>query len=379
MPRRLLVTIVVAGVVIAAATLAYMSSGEAPAPPPTTGDHAYHAVPEAGTVTIAADRQRTLGLRSVRVERRHGAVEVRAAGVIAFDQTRETEVSARVDGWVRDLRANHTGLSVRAGERLFTLYSPELLATENEYLLALVALQQHGQNPTLPETRDHALRLAQAARDRLALWNVTPAEIAALEQRNKALGTAAVVAPRAGVVVEKNVVEGMRIAAGQRLFLMADLSSVWLEASVPEREIRFIQRGQAAAVQLDAYPGEMFHGRTVSISPALTPETRTVGVRLELSNAGGRLRQGMYGTAVISADETMALVVPRDAVAENGRDRVVFVAGEHGAFTPRTVTTGRQFGEMVEVVSGLAEGEEVAAGATFLLNSASRRQVTRGR
>jgi Cu(I)/Ag(I) efflux system membrane fusion protein len=324
-------------------------------------------------VTVGHAQQQALGLRTVRVERRPRSVEVRAAGVVAYDETRQVEISARVDGWARDLRANYTGRPVRAGERLFTLFSPELLATENEYLLALVALRQHAETPTLPETRDHALRLTQAARDRLALWNVSAAEVDAIEKRNAALGTTAVLSPRDGVVVEKDVVEGMRITAGQRLFRIVDLSSVWVEAAVPEREVRFVRPGQAAAVQLDAYPGEIFHGRAAYLSPSLDAATRTVKLRVELANAAGRMRPGMYGTVVISATEEMALVVPADAVAEDGGRHLIFIVAGGGSFTPRVVTIGRRFGDTFEVVSGVREGEAVAAGATFLLASASRR------
>ena len=384
MPRgRLAFVGLCAAVMIAGAVLAFRSSSRAASAvtQPTAvaqemaaPDH-HHGGSPPSSVSVDARRQHSMGLRTARAERRQGAVEIRAAGVVVYDETRESEVSARLDGWVRDLRANYTGMAVRRGERLFTLYSPELLATENEYLLALAALQQHAQNPTLPETRDHALRLTQAARDRLALWEVSAAEIAALEQRNKALGTTAVLAPRAGVLVEKNVVEGMRITTGQRLYRLADLSSVWVDVSVPEREIRAIRRGQAAAVQLDAFPGDIFHGRTAYVYPSLAAETRTVKVRVQLANPDGRLRPGMYGTVVVTAGEDTALVVPADAVVEDGRRHLVFIAADDGAFTPRAITMGRRFGATIEVLSGLEPGEPVAtgAGAAFLLDAARRR------
>jgi RND family efflux transporter MFP subunit len=375
---------IVGGVAVAiAAALVFNGAAGRPEGPLQAGhntDHpAEHATAHAAGVhgaraplTIDAERQRALGLRMVRVERRQSAFEVRAAAVAAYDETREVEISARVDGWVRDLRASATGRVVRAGERLFTLYSPEVLATEQEYLLAVAGVQQHGQNPTLPETRDHALRLLQAARDRLTLWDVSAAEIDALEKRNKAQGTTAILSPRNGVVVEKGVVEGMRVAAGQRLFRIADLSSVWVEAAVPEREIRFIRPGQDAAVELDAYPGETFQARVIYLYPSVDAATRTVKLRMQLANPEGRIRPGMYGTVVVTATGDLALVVPADAVAQDGPGHLVFIAAD-GAFTPRPIRIGRRLGETFEVVSGLREGETVAAGATFLLASASRR------
>jgi Cu(I)/Ag(I) efflux system membrane fusion protein/cobalt-zinc-cadmium efflux system membrane fusion protein len=311
-------------------------------------------------------------VRTVRVEHRPAAVDVHAVGTVTYDETRQAEINTKIDGWIRDLRANYTGIAVRRGERLFTLYSPELLATQNEYLLALVNQQQHAQQSTLPETRDHAERLVQAVRDRLTVWDMSAAELHALEKRGTADGTIAVVSPASGVIVEKLVVEGMRVSSGQRLFRVADLSSVWVEAAVPERDIRFVRVGQAAAVTLDAYPGDTFNGRTSYIYPSVTEETRTVRVRVQLANPGGRLRPGMYAAVTIPGPPSMALVVPTDAVVDSGTQQLVFVAQGNGYFDPRPVKTGTRMADGIEIIQGLREGESVAAGATFFLDSESQ-------
>jgi RND family efflux transporter MFP subunit len=322
-------------------------------------------------VSIDARRQQLIGVRTARVERRRAAVDVRANGTVAFDETKETEISSKVDGWVRDLKANYTGMSVRKGDPLFTLYSPELLATENEFIVALRG-QQQAQQSTLPEARDHAERLIQAVRERLMFWDVSVAEIREMERRGRALGVTTFVSPASGVIVEKGVVEGSRIAAGQRLFKLADLSSVWVEADVYERDLAAVRVGQAASVTLEAYPGEEFHGRVSYLYPSMAEQTRTLRVRLQFDNARGRLRPGMYGSVAMTGSASAALVVPADSVVDSGTQQIVFVTHGDGYFDPRPVKTGRRLADGIEIVEGLAEGEMVAAGATFFLDSESQ-------
>ena len=306
-----------------------------------------------------------------RAERRRSEVEVRANGAVAFDETKETEINSKIDGWVRDLKANYTGVTVREGDPLFTLYSPELLATENEFIVALRGREQ-AQQSTLPETRDHSEQLIRAVRERLMFWDVSVAEIREMERRGRALGETTFVSPASGVIVEKGVVEGMRITAGQRLFRLADLSSVWVEADVHERDLAAVREGQAASVTLDAYPGEQFRGRVSYLYPSIAEQTRTLKVRLQLDNSRGRLRPGMYGTVTIAGPATSALVVPSDAVVDSGTEQIVFVTEGDGYFDPRTVKAGRRLGDAIEIVEGLKEGETVAAGATFFLDSESQ-------
>ena len=326
---------------------------------------------ERSGVSVDPRRQQLIGVRTARAERRRSGVEVRANGAVAFDETKETEINSKVDGWVRDLKANYTGVTVRKGDTLFTLYSPELLATENEFIVALRGREQ-AQQSTLPETRDHSEQLIRAVRERLMFWDVSVAEIREMERRGRALGETTFVSPASGVIVEKGVVEGMRITAGQRLFRLADLSSVWVEADVPERDLASVREGQAASVTLDAYPGEQFSGRVSYLYPSIAEQTRTLKVRLQLDNSRGRLRPGMYGTVTITGPATSALVVPSDAVVDSGTQQVVFVTEGDGYFDPRTVKAGRRLGDAIEIVDGLSEGEMVAAGATFFLDSESQ-------
>jgi RND family efflux transporter MFP subunit len=327
--------------------------------------------PARSGVSIDARRQQLIGVRTARAERRRSAVEVRASGAVTFDETKEAEINSKVDGWVRDLKANYTGVTVRKDDPLFTLYSPELLATENEFIVAIRSREQ-AQQSTLPETRDHAEQLIRAVRERLMFWDVSVAEIREMERRGRALGIMTFVSPASGVIVEKNVVEGMRVTAGQRLFRVADLSSVWVEADVHERDLASVREGQPASVMLDAYPGEQFHGRVSYLYPSIAQQTRTLKVRLQLDNSRGRLRPGMYANVTISGPATATLVVPADAVVNSGTQQTVFVTEGDGHFDPRPVKTGRRLGDAVEIVDGLAEGETVASAATFFLDSESQ-------
>ena len=326
---------------------------------------------ERSGVSVDPRRQQLIGVRTTRAERRRAGVEVRANGTVTFDETKETEINSKVDGWVRDLKANFTGMAVRKGDQLFTLYSPELLATENEFIVALRGREQ-AQQSTLPETRDHSEQLLRAVRERLMFWDVSVAEIREMERRGRALGETTFVSPTTGVIVEKGVVEGMRITAGQRLFRLADLSSVWVEADVHERDLASVRAGQAATVTLDAYAGEQFNGRVSYLYPSIAQQTRTLKVRLQLDNSRGRLRPGMYGTVTIAGPAAPALVVPSDAIVDSGTEQIVFVTKGDGYFDPRPVKTGRRLGDAVEILEGLAEGETVASGATFFLDSESQ-------
>jgi RND family efflux transporter MFP subunit len=358
---------------------------EAPASSaPTTGDASPIAPRTEATspprvpVTLDARRQQLIGVRTARVARVMVTPEVRAVGTVRADESRQTEVNVKVEGWLRALRANFTGRPVQRGETLFTLYSPDLIATQEEYLLALRGQTQAiaGQ---VPELRDYSARLVDAARERLRRWDMGDAEIQELEQRAVAFETIPVRSPASGVIVEKTAVEGMHVTPGQTLFRIADLSSVWVEADVYERDMSAIRVGQTATVTVDAYPDQRFAGRATYIHPFVEEQTRTMKVRFQLPNPRGLLKPGMYANVELATPAASALSVPADAVLDSGTDQVVFVALGEGYFEPRRVRTARRVGDMVEVTEGLKEGEEVAIGATFFLDSESQlRAAVRG-
>jgi membrane fusion protein, copper/silver efflux system len=331
-------------------------------------------------VPVALDtrRQQLIGVRTTRAVRVDMTPEVRAVGTVRADETRQTEVNVKADGWIRGLRANFTGRPVSQGETLFTLYSPDLIATQEEYLLALRGQTQAiaGQ---VPELRDYSTRLVDAARERLRRWDMGDAEIQELEQRGAAFETIPVRSPASGVIVEKIAVEGMHITPGQTLFRIADLSSVWVEAHVYERDMAAIRIGQTATVTLDAYPDQRFAGRATYIHPFVEEQTRTVRVRFQLPNPRGLLKPGMYANVELATPAASVLSVPADAVLDSGTEQVVFVALGEGYFEPRRVKATRRVGDAIAIAEGLKEGEEVATGATFFLDSESQlRAAVRG-
>lgn len=322
-------------------------------------------------MTLDTRRQQLIGVRTVAVRRMVMSPEIRAAATVAYDETRQSEINTRVDGWIRDLHADFTGREIHVGEGLFTLYSPDLVATQNEYLLALrgASHSDHGDPGNL---RDYADRLVQAARERLLRLDMKAEEIDELQKRGQAADTVTFRSPVSGVIVEKAAVRGMRVMAGQMLFRVADLSTVWVEAEVYESDAAAVRTGARAVVTVPAYPGRSFTGRIGYVYPTVSAQTRTLRVRIALANPAGLLKPNMLATVTLQTPRSAALVLPDDAVVDTGAKQVVFLAQGDGRFTPRDVQTGRRTGGDVEVSSGLNEGEQVAASATFFLDSESQ-------
>jgi hypothetical protein len=260
---------------------------------------------------------------------------------------------------------------IHKGQPLFTLYSPDLVATQTEYLLALSMRDQMKGSP-VTDAREYADRLVDAARQRLRLWDLPPEEIVELDKTRTAREAITFRAPVGGYVLEKQAVQGMRVMPGQTLYKVADLSVVWVEADIYEQEMPLARVGQLATVTLDAYPGESFTGRAIYIYPFVEENTRTVKMRFQFANARGRLKPGMYAKVELQGAGGTGLTVPADAVLDSGRQQVVFVAQGEGMFTPRPVTIGRRLGNRTEILGGLKEGEQVAVGATFFLDSESQ-------
>ena len=329
-------------------------------------------------VTLDTRRQQLIGVRTARVQRVMLAPEVRAVGTVRYDETRLTDINVRVDGWIRDLQADFTGKAVRSGEPLFSLYSPELIATQDEYLLAVHQQTMSGDGMTAAD-REFDARLVAAARERLRRFDMPPEDLEALTQGGVALETVVFRSPVSGVVIEKTAVEGMYVTAGQALLRIADLSVVWIEADIYEQDVSVVRVGQQAVVTIDAYPGRRFAGRATYIYPTVEPQTRTVRVRFQFANPRGELKPGMYANVLLAGTARSALTVPADAILDSGTDQVVFVALGDGYFEPRPVTAGRRIADAIEILDGLQEGDEVADGATFFLDSESQlRAAVRG-
>jgi Cu(I)/Ag(I) efflux system membrane fusion protein len=338
---------------------------------PVYEDEVRGEAPVAGmaTVQIDPDRQQLIGLRTTEVVRQQIGGEVRTIGRVAVDETRVRHVNVKNQGFVERIFVDFVGKHVNRGDPLFSVYSPDLLAAEEELLGALRMMTTGGASESM---HDANRMLVEAARRKLALWDVPASELARLEQTRQPIKAITLYSPASGVVTKKDVVEGMKLEAGAMPYEIVDLSTVWVLADVYESEIRFVQLGVGATLTLKAFPDRTFEGKVVFIDPFLDPQSRTVKVRLTFPNPTGDLRPEMFGDVVLKIAPHDGLVVPEDAVMSSGTSRVVFVAQGDGKFVPREVELGRTDGKLAEVVRGLEAGERVVTRANFLVDSESR-------
>jgi len=323
------------------------------------------------SVSIDPRRQQLIGVRTVAAERSPLTREIRTVGIVRYDETRLSDVNLKLDGWIDELYVDSTGQFVEAGDPLFTLYSPELVATQNEYLLALESRAGLA-GSEIADARAYADRLVEAARRRLELWDLPADQIAELERTKQPRTQITFRAPATGFVVEKTALRGQRVAAGQSLYRLADLSVVWVEADLYEQDLPFVGVGDRATVMLDAYPGEAVTGRVIYIYPFADQVARTVRARLAIDNRRQRFRPGMYATVEVRSSLGTGLTVPTDAVLDSGLESFVFLAEGGGYFQPRRVETGHRLGARIEIRSGLSNGDVVATGAAFFIDSESQ-------
>jgi membrane fusion protein, copper/silver efflux system len=340
-------------------------------PTPAEAAPAPGGVVPRGDVIVEPQRQQLIGVRLATATREPMAAVVRTTGVVRYDETRQADINVKLDGWVRELYVDYTGQLVQKGQPLFSLYSPDLLVAQNEYLLALKTRDRLKES-AIADAREYAGRVVQAARQRLALWDVQPEDIASIENARSPKEEMTFRSPASGYVLEKQIVRGMHITPGQSLYTLADLSVVWVEADIYEKEVGQVRVGQQAKVTLDAYPGESFDGRAIYIYPFVQENTRTVKVRFQFANNRARLKPGMYASVEIAGAAGMTLTVPANAVLDSGTQQIVFVSRGEGSFTPRTVRIGRRIGDRIEIIDGLKDGDQVAEGANFFLDSESQ-------
>lgn len=337
----------------------------------TVAEHEGASITPRADVTVDTRRQQLIGVRTVAAKQTTLTPTIRTVGVVRYDERRQADVNVKLDGWIRDLYVDYTGQPIRKGQPLFTFYSPDLLATENEYLLALKTRDQL-QHSGVADARDRADQLVASARQRLKLWDVSDADIRAIDESRQAEPAVTFRAPVDGIVIDKQAVKGMHVTAGQTLYKVADLSVVWVEGDIYEGEMSLARVGGRATVTFDAYPAEQFVGRLVYIYPYVDERTRTNKVRYEFANRRGQLKPGMFAHLEIAAPASRGIAVPMNAVLDSGTEQLVFVAKGEGVFEPRHVKIGRRIGDDVEIVEGIKEGEQVASGAAFFLDSESQ-------
>jgi Cu(I)/Ag(I) efflux system membrane fusion protein len=319
---------------------------------------------------VPVERQQQIGVRYAKVERKPLRHTIRAVGLIVPDKTRSWQFVSRVDGYVQKLDVTAPGELVGKDAPLLSIYSPDLLTSEREFV-ELLRMRDQAKSKDARETPQ---RLIESARRRLHLWNVTDEQIADLEKTRKASDTLTLLSPFRGVVQSVPVEQGKSVKVGDMLVEVADLSVVWVWAEFYENELSMLNVGQKFAITVKSYPGEKFEGTLNVINPFLDETKRTAKVRIDIANADFELRPGMYVDADLEMDMGHALTIPTSAVMPTGTRSVVFVDKGEGKLEPRIVQLGPKYGDIYEVQSGLRENERVVSSANFLIDAESKVQ-----
>jgi len=343
------------------------------------GQAVMEAQPEAANIEIPESGQRYIGVQTVAAEKKSLVRTIRTVGRFEYDERKIVTVNTRIEGWIERLKVNYTGRYVKKGEVLAEIYSPELVAAQQEYLNIL----KWSRRDTAPSSDQNdgslgrmlaldAEAMRQAARQRLMFWDITEAQLKKIEESGTPLRTLAVFSPVSGYALAKSALQGMKVQAGERLFDLVDTSTVWLLADVYEQDIALVGVGQKAEISTLALPGRVFASVVEYVSPVLAGETRTAKIRFTLPNKGGQLKPQMFADVGLKVNLGSRLVVPDAAIISTGVRQLVYVDKGEGYFEPREVRVGLKAEGLSEIIAGLAAGEKVASAATFLIDSEAR-------
>lgn len=323
-----------------------------------------------GTVQLTANQLRQFGVTFGSVEERTLNNTVRTVGAVTVDETKLAEVTPKFGGYVERLYVDATGQRVRAGQPLMDIYSPELVAAEQELLVAGKLQKSIGES-SVPGVPAASTDLVAAAKRRFALWDISEAQIDEILRTGKVRRTLTLYSPASGVVLEKQVIQGQAIQPGAMLYRIANLGDVWIDVALREQDAGAVRVGSHAAVELASYPGRPIDGRVAYVYPTLDSAARTVRARIEVPNPSGRLKPGMYATVTLTTRARRALTVPTSAILNTGEHTLVFMDMGGGSLMPMEVVTGRTAGEYTEVLSGIEPGARVVTSAQYLLDSES--------
>jgi len=344
---------------------------------------------EVPTVEIPLEKQQLIGARTIAASIQPLQKNIRTVGKIEYDERKLTTINAKVEGWIEKLYVNFTGTYVKRGEPLADIYSPELWATQQEFINLVRWAKRTGNrvaesakkttNAQGETSKDLTVLLSkdadalmEAARQRLKLWDISDAQIRMIEESEKPIRTLTIYSPVSGYVLQKYAVQGMKVMAGEKLIDVSDLSTVWVLADIYEYELSVIKVGDTAKIQLSYFPGRELTSKIDFISPTLSSETRTAQVRFSIPNTGGKLKPGMFTDVELKINLGSRLAVPDEAVIDTGLRQIVYVDKGDGFFEPRAITTGLRAEKLVEVLSGLKAGEKVASSANFLIDSEAK-------
>lgn len=327
------------------------------------------------TLSIDSEQRRRLGLRLGAVENRNLTRDVRTSAKIVVDETRQARVTTKIDGWVDKLYVATTGETVKKGEPLLTIYSPELVSAQEEYLSALATQAQLAASGA--EARQGGDRLADAARRRLELWDISDEQVRRLEESQRVEKYLTLYAPVSGWVIERTVLPGQKVMAGEPMLVIADLTKVWAEADIYQSDLPHVSVGMSVEITLPALPGKTIQGRVSFVTPTLDPETRTMRARLEVDNRELLLKPEMYATAHLEHEIGLRLAIPTSAVIFTGTQTLAFRQGEGQQLVAAEIKLGERSGDYYELLSGLNEGDSVVTSANFLIDSESSLEAAR--
>ncbi len=349
----------------------HQHGGAAPATE-TKAEGGRQAEDQAPTVEVPLDKQQMIGVRTVNVSMRAMSKVIRTVGRIEYDERKLATVNTKIEGWIEKLHVDYTGRYVQKGEPLAEIYSPELVATQQEFINTLRWVNQgkevRDERTAMLLTKD-AQAIVEAAKERLKLWDISEEQIKKIETTGKPVRTLTIYSPVSGFVVQKMAVQGIRVMPGDKLFDVADLSSLWVISDIYEYELPLIKVGQTARIGLSYFPGRELSSQVDYVYPSLAGETRTARVRFTIPNPEGVLKPQMFTNVEIKISLGTRLAVPAEAVIDTGMRQIVYVDKGEGNFEPREIMLGLRADDLVEVTSGLKAGEKIAAAANFLIDS----------
>jgi RND family efflux transporter MFP subunit len=330
-----------------------------------------------GTVKISADKQQIIGVRTATVQRQSLVRAVRTTGQITADETKIAHVHVKISGFIEDVFVDYVGQLVKKGQPLFTLYSPDLVSAQEEYLIAKRG-DKYLSGSQFAEVSQGAQSLLRSARERLRLWDISDDQIKKLDETGQVSRTLTFYSPISGFVMDRKAFPQTAITPDMDLYQITDLSTVWVNADVFEYEVPFVKVGQSADMQLSYYPGKSYRGKIAYIYPTVDPMARTVKVRIEFPNPSFELKPQMFANVQLNINYGNQVLIPQEAVMDSGDKQYVFVVHDGGVFEPRTVQLGAKFEGSVVVLSGLKAGETIVTSGNFLIDSESRLKSAMG-
>ncbi len=341
-------------------------------PAPTAPSAPQKTTAEVPSLQIPPEKQQLIGVKTVAVSLKPMEKVIRTVGRIEYDERRLATVNTKVEGWIERLYVDYTGKYVKKGGALAEIYSPELFATQQEFINLVKWSKTQNTEGFGKMLAQDAQQILEAARERLRLWDITDSQIKKIEESGKPIRTLTIYSPVSGYIVQKMALQGMRVMPGEKLFDVADLSTVLVIADIYEYELPLIKMGDTAKINLSYFPGKEFFSTIDLIYPTLSEETRTTKIRFTIPNPDGELKPNMYTDVQVKIDLGTKLAIPAEAVIDTGERHVVYVDKGGGNFEPREVALGLKGDGMVEVIRGLNAGERVASAANFLIDSEAK-------